>query len=402
MLGVAEELTRRGQRDKADQVLNILSEDPDPDIRNEARFRLASMAAAGGNYLRAAVLLRRILDEKPTAGRARLELAAILSKLGDENSALRQLRALRSGDLPPNVARFVDRLSATLQASKPLGFHLELALAPDSNVNRATRSDTLGTVFGDFDIDDESKSGVGAAARGLAQARVRMSNRIDLVGRVASDLNIYRESKFNDILVDVSAGPELRFGLLRTTAEIGASQQWYGMSPYQRTVRLAGSIARPIGPVSQLRLDIAGRLTDNKVNDLQDGRGLGARFRYERALSPVLLLSASAGADRFKAEDSAYSTKAWSLAFIAYRDLGRATLSAGVELGGLKADDRLTLLPHAREDRLTRVQLGAVFRQLSIAGLAPMTRLVIERNKSNIEFYDFKRTRAEIGVSRAF
>ena len=35
-------------------------------------------------------------------------------------AALRELRALRTTDLPPNVARFVDRLSASLQAGKPL------------------------------------------------------------------------------------------------------------------------------------------------------------------------------------------------------------------------------------------------------------------------------------------
>lgn len=59
-------------------------------------------------------------------------------------------------------------------------------------------------------------------------------------------------------------------------------------------------------------------------------------------------------------------------------------------------------LPAARADRLTRFPVGAVFRQLTVAGFAPMTRLVIERNRSTIEFYDFKRTRTEFGISRAF
>ena len=402
MLRVADEFARRGQRDQAERVLDLLTGDPDPDIRNEARFKLAAMASAGGNHSNAAVLLRRILDEKPNAARVRLELAALLGKMGDEDSALRQLRALRSGDLPPNVARFVDRFSASLQASKPLGFHLELALAPDSNVNRATRSDTLGTVFGDFVIDQKVRSGVGAAARGLAQARLPIADGLQLVARATGDANIYRDSDFNDITLDFAAGPEYRFGQYRTTVEIGVGQQWYGMKPYQRTLRLAGSIARPIGPVSQLRLDVAGRLTDNKFNDLQDGRGIGARLRYERALSPELLLSASMGADRFKAEDDAYSTRAWNLGLTAYRDLGRTTLSAGVEFGRLRADERLLLLPEAREDRLTRFHFGAVFRHLTVAGFAPMSRLVIERNKSSVEFYDYKRVRTEFGISRAF
>lgn len=402
MLRVAEAFARRGQRHQAEQLLDLLSGDPNPDIRNEARFKLAAMASAAGKYSSAAVLLRRILDENPRAAPVRLELASILNKMGNHDSALRQLRALRSSELPPNVARFADRLAASLQASKPLGFHLELALAPDSNVNRATRSDTLGTVFGDFVIDQKVRSGVGAAARGVAQVRLPVADQLQLVARASSDLSIYRDGDFNNIMLDAAIGPEYRFGQFRTTAEVGVSQQWHGMKAYQRTTRLAGSIARPIGPVSQLRLDVAGRMTDNKFNNLQDGRGIGARLRYERALSPELLLSASVGADRFKARDDAYSTRAWNLGLTAYRDLGRTTLSAGAEFGRLKADERLLLLPEARDDRLTRFHIGAVFRQLTVAGFAPMTRLVIERNKSSVEFYDYKRTRTEFGISRAF
>jgi hypothetical protein len=59
------------------------------------------------------------------------------------------------------------------------------------------------------------------------------------------------------------------------------------------------------------------------------------------------------------------------------------------------------LLPNAREDRLTRFSVGSVFRQSTPAGFAPITRLVIERNRSTVEFYDLRRVRIEFGISRA-
>ena len=68
----------------------------------------------------------------------------------------------------------------------------------------------------------------------------------------------------------------------------------------------------------------------------------------------------------------------------------------------LKADDRLEILPAAREDRLTRLHAGAVFRQLTVGGFAPTLRIVAERNRSNVEFHDYKRTRTEFGITRAF
>jgi len=143
-------------------------------------------------------------------------------------------------------------------------------------------------------------------------------------------------------------------------------------------------------------------LNDNQLNDLQDGRGGTLRARYERALSPQLSVAASVSLDRFKARDDAYSTRSWTAGVSAYREIGRMTLSIGADVGRLKADERLSLLPEAREDKLMRFQLGAVMRQLTVAGFAPVARIIVERNKSTVEFYDFKRTRTEFGISRAF
>jgi len=404
MLSLAEEMVRRGKSHDAESILDLLAHDPDANVRNEARFRRALLFEAAGRNEAAAILLRRILDEKPDAAAVRLKLATTLHKLGDEDSALRELRALRSSDLPPNVARFVDRLSASLQATKPLGFQIELALAPDTNINRATRSDTLGTIFGDFTLNQgsQARSGLGAAIRGFAQARHVMNSDLAVIARASGEANLYRHKAFNDIALEVAAGPEWRIGRTRLSAEAGVGRQWYGMKPFQRSLRLSASAARPVDSVSVLRLDGSVRRIDNRFNDLQDGRGYSVRGRYERALSADMLVAASAGFDRFKARDAAYSTRGWNVGVSAYRDIGRVTVSAAVDFGRLRADDRLLLLPEARKDRLTRISIGSVFRQFTVSGFAPIARVIVERNKSSVEFYDFKRVRTEFGVSRAF
>lgn len=401
---LAAQLQRRGNVKRALAVLEALENDPIPEIRREARYRQALMLEANGRNREAAVLLRQVLDEKPDAGAVRLKLVTMLQKMGDEAGALRQLRALRTIDLPPTVARFVDRLSASLQATKPVGIQVEVALAPDSNINRATRSDTLGTVLGDFTLDPDAKakSGIGAIIRGMGQVRKQVTAGLNVVGRSSVEARLYRDKAFNDITLDLSAGPEWQRGKLRLTAEAGVSKQWYGMESAQRALRVAGSATRPIGAVSQARVDAGYRWVDNRLNPLQDGHGASARLRYERALSPTTLVSASIGADRFKAREDAYSTVFYSGGVTGYREIGRMTLSAGFEVGRLKGDERLQLLPEVRKDRLLRFQVGSVFRQLTVGGFAPMVRLVIERNKSSVEYYDYKRRRTEIGVVRAF
>jgi hypothetical protein len=192
-MAIAERALMSGEAATAEKLFRALLKDPSPEVRAEARFRIAKLIAANGRTSEAAVLLRRVLDDHPNAAPVRLELAALLSKMGDEAGALRELRAVRTTDLPLQVARFVDRLSASLQANKPLGFQLELALAPDTNINRATRSDTLGTVIGDFAINEKAKSGVGATVRGLVQARLRLASDLDFAGRISSDASLYRD-----------------------------------------------------------------------------------------------------------------------------------------------------------------------------------------------------------------
>jgi tetratricopeptide (TPR) repeat protein len=404
VFALAETARQRGDIPTAEKMLGALLGDPSDMVRAEARFRLAKLLAANGKRAEAAVLLRRVVDAHPKAVPARLELAGLLQQIGDEKSALRELRALGTLDLPPNVARFVDRMSASLQASRSLSFQLELGLAPDTNINRATRSDTLGTVFGDFTLDKQSraKSGVGAAVRGFVQGRLPVSNDVNLAAHASLDTNLYRHRQFDAVTLEVAGGPEFRLGPARVAAEAGFGQSWYGLKPYQRTLRLSSSARMRVGAVSQLRLDGAARWSDNAFNDLEDGRGMSAALRYERALSPELTVGLGVGVDRFRAQDDAYSTRSWSVGVTAYRDIGRTSVELGVDIGRLKADDRLEILPAAREDRLTRLHAGAVFRQLTVGGFAPTLRIVAERNRSTIEFHDYKRTRTEFGITRAF
>jgi hypothetical protein len=78
------------------------------------------------------------------------------------------------------------------------------------------------------------------------------------------------------------------------------------------------------------------------------------------------------------------------------------TFTAGLEYGKLHADERLQLFPDRRSDRYSRLSIGATFRQLQFRGFAPVARFSIERNRSTVGFYDYRRTRTEMGFVRAF
>lgn len=404
MFALADQARLRGDPAMAATIYRAMFADASPDIRLEARFRLAMLESKRGNLAQAAVLLRQIVDARPNAAPARLELAGILNQMGDREGAWRQLRAARALGLPPAVARIIDRFSQALRAQRPFGASLEIALAPDSNINRATRSDTLGTVLGDFEISEEGKarSGTGLSVTGQAYRRLPLGGDASLLMRVTGFANLYREKRFNDIAVDAAAGPELNLGRNRLQLEVGATQRWFGQKPFMRSARLAGTFTRPLGGQTLLRISGSASLVDNQMNDLQDGKSYSGQLGVEHALSPVAGVTAAVGVDRQSLRDPGYATMGWRGSLSGWRDLGKVTLTAGVDMGRLRADERLVLFPRKRSDRYARLSLGATFRQLQWSGFAPVARLSIERNRSTIAFYDYRRTRTEIGFVRAF
>ena len=404
LFALAEEARERGDVATAESAYQALSADADVRIANEARFRLGMMLAGQGRLTAAALLFRNILDAQPNAQRVRLELARVLERMGDEAGARRALREAQAGGLPPQVARFVDLYSQALRARRPFGASFELALAPDSNINRATRSDTLGTVLGDFTLDEASRqqSGIGIALRGQAYGRVQVVQEANLLIRASGAADVYRDSTFSDLALAVSAGPELEFGRDRGTAEVGILSRWIGGVAYSSAATLTLTYLHPMDRQSQLRATAQGSSTTNMRNRLQSGLSYGLSLSYERALSARAGIAASVAIDRQDLRDPGYSTTMGRLSLSAYRDFGVVTGVASFEVAHLEADRRLFIFPDRRREDFYRGSLGATFRQLTLWGFAPLVRLSYERNKSSIEIYDYSRVRTELGVARAF
>jgi hypothetical protein len=350
------------------------------------------------------LLFRKILDEQPRAQRVRLELARTLDLLGDEPGARRALREAQAGGLPTEVARFVDLYSEALRAQKPFGGSIQLAIAPDSNINRATRSDTLGTVFGDFVLDEgaRQRSGVGLAIGAQGYGRLRLGETANLLARVSGSADLYKHREFNDLSLGLSAGPEFRLGGARVTAELGIGRRWFGGKAYATTGTAGLTYLQPLGRRSQVQAGAAFGLIDNHRNPLQRGRTYSLSVSYDRALSARSGIGAALAAERQDLNDPGYSTTAGQVTLYGYRDFGPMTLIGSLSHGRLSADERLLLYPDVRREKLYRASLGITFRQLVVGELAPSIRLTAERNRSSIEIFDYRRTRTEFVLTRAF
>ena len=89
----------------------------------------------------------------------------------------------------------IDRYAASLRAARPAGFNFEIAIAPDSNISRATRSDTLGTVFGDFDIGKDSQARSGPVSHSVwTFRRIGLGGDHSIVLRAGGSADLYRRT----------------------------------------------------------------------------------------------------------------------------------------------------------------------------------------------------------------
>jgi outer membrane protein len=405
MFAFADAARDAGDFATAEAAYRALAANPEPELRTEARFRLALMLADEQSKFReAAVELRKILDEKPDAARVRLELARMHALLGNAGAAERELHAAQAAGLPPEVERMVRFYASALSARKPFGGNLEVALAPDSNINRATKSDTLGTVIGDFTLDDAAKarSGIGLSLRGQSYLRLPLTPKINLLTQLSGSADIYRDARFDDFILAVQTGPEIVSGADRITLSAGPAWRWYGTDPYSMTWSGSASWQHPLSKRAQLRLSAGIARVNNRRNDLQDATVLSLSAGVDRAFSARFGGGLQLHGVREAARDPGYATASGGIGVYLFREFGKTTGVINLGYSHLEADERLALFPRRRVDDRFSASVSATFRQVRVGSLSPLVRVKWERNRSSVELYDYNRVAAEVGVTSAF
>ena len=405
VFALAAQAAAEGDLAFAESAYQALTNDPDLELRTEARFRLAKLYADRLDRPRdAAALLRRILDDKPEEPSIRIELARVQALMGNYAAAERELRSVSAGELPAEVIQMVRFYANALASGKPSGGSIAVALAPSSNINRATTRTTLDTVIGDFTLNEDARarSGVGLSLRGQAYRRIPLSASTRILARVSGDADIYRQGDFSDLAIAGQVGPEWRWGRDQFALAAAVSHRWFGYSPYILNYGLTATWRHPLSARAQLRIDGSGTREINRVNRLQTGGRYGLSAALDTALSRTSGAGVSLYGNRFEARDPGYATTSVGTGIYYYREFGRTTAVVDAGYSHLAADKRLFLYPEERRDDRLAASISGTFRSLSIGTFAPLLKLRWERNFSTINIYDFKRLAGEVGIVSAF
>lgn len=381
-----------------------LARNPDADVRAEARFRRGMLLAGMKRYADAAVSFRALLDEKPTAARVRLELARVLALMGDEVAARRAVRQAQAIGLPGDVAATVDQFARALRSARPFGGSVLVALAPDSNINRATQARTLDTVIAPLTLsrDARAQSGIGLNLSGQGYARLPITDTLSVLPRASGMGSFYRDGGFNDVSASALIGLEWRHGRDRWSPSIGFTQRWYGGTPYARTRSVTLDWLHPLGRQAQLVVHGGAATSDYVRNTLQDGGLFDVAASYERALSARSGIGMTVSGYRQTARDPGYATISGGVTISSWRDVGRTTVFVDIGASRLEGDARLFLFPDRRREWLAHSSMSATLRRFSVKGFAPTLRLTLEQNRSTVGLYRYRRAAGDVGIVRAF
>lgn len=404
MFDLAGQLTAAGDTAGSLALYRALTRDTRVEVRAEARFRMGQLLITLGRLNEAAVAYRAVLDEQPKAARVRLELAALLARMGQDFAARHELRLAQAGGLPPAVAAVVEQIATALRATKPIGGTLSLALAPDTNVNRATRARTVASVIAPLTLSDDARerSGIGLSLAGQVYARLRLTSRVTMVLRASGQGDVYRQHAFDDVSTTVLAGPSWETERDRVSLSAGLARRFYGGDLYTRSAVVEADWLHALGKRAQLELGASTSRTRYPIAPAQSGAVYAVTARYERALSSRFALSIAPTVVRQTAVDPGYANWSGGATVLASRQWGRATCFASLGVRRLVADEALFLFETARREWFSRAEAGASLRALTVFGFAPLVRVAYERNRSTVALYDYHRVVGSLGVVRAF
>lgn len=404
LFALADQARKAGEINDAIQLYDALARDPDDDIRAEARFRKGMMLADVHRYADAAVAFRALLDDKPDALRVRLELARVLAAAGDEAGARRNLRQAPAGQLPADVALAVAQFANALRSTKRLGGSFEVALAPDTNINRATAARTLDTVVAPLTLSDDARARSGIGARLTAQgfAKLAVTDDLSILPRLAGAASLYRQRAFDDVSGSALIGLEWQHLGARWSPSVGETWRWYGGHLYARTDTAALDWLHRLGSRTQLAASGSISRAAYVRNDLQNGMIYDLNLTAEHALGLRSGMSLTLSGTRQTARDPGYATTAGGGSMLVWRDLDKTTVFASLNLRRTIGDARLFLFPNARREWLISGRAGATFRGLAVRSFAPLIRFGYECNISTVGIYDYRRAAGEVGLTHAF
>lgn len=402
LFDLADQLYREGDLPGATAILISLTQDKHPELRAEARFRLAAVREKMGDLKGAAQALRDLLAEQPGANPARLELARILSRMGDDKGAKAELAKAEAAGLPEAVQVNVRKFESALRTEKKRGLTVEVSAGPDSNVNRSTSNPFVDTIVAPFELSADARRqsalGYSFTAQGFSRDGVGGINLLTNAG-VRADLST--KPQFNDIQAALDSGPEFDIGKVSLRPSLRIERRWYGGDLYSSGVGGALEASAPLSDRTQLGLSAVDVRQNIATNNAQDGWRTSLGADLTQMLGPQTSARVSLRYASLNARVNAESLRQPGAGLLLIHGSKLVTVFGEADYNYTRGTEPIFLFGKTRRDYRWDLTGGAILNSVW-RGFAPLLRLSYTDSRSNIEIYAYKRARLDVGVTRSF
>ena len=391
-----------GDFDTARDVLtSLLAHDPGA---VEPNLLMAQLEARQGHLKAAVERYQSVLAGRPDLATARLELAAVLFALRDDERALFHLYHAMAGDLTDADRELALRFVATIRARKRYDLTVSVAASPDTNINAASGAREV-TLFGlPFRTEDtEEESGVGLIFAAAGEVRAPVTPAIRLRGTAATRRNEYSGSRFDDQLLSVGMGPQLLSGDWDLRMHGVVAKRWYGHDAYN--IGFGPRVEARYFGYQSIILESAAEFLDVDYDefDERDGQYYAVNAGVTYLPDPTSSIQLYLGLSRELAEEDALSNRGYRVALGFAKQLRYGiSVYAQPELFLFRYDGRDEALGSTRRDWVSRAQLGAYNRTWSVLGFSPVLIYTYTRDWSNQEIYSYSRHQVQLGVTQNF
>jgi hypothetical protein len=349
---------------------------------------------------------------------AAMAMAQAKSSGGARSSAQFWLR--RAAQAAPDAARrkLALRDFNYVRARNPWSYRFDFGVAPSSNINGGTASDTIWLFGLPFTLSGDSQAlsgvetrlsfGVERTVQESAQAKTVLG--ANLAGR------FYRLSSEARALAPGAEGSDYNFTALEAYVghrrKAGQGGEWdgrltlghndYGGAPMSNYLRFDGGRTLALGRGQQLRFGV---VVENQIRldaALNSALVRGASVEWSRGLGPGV---AHLGARLSDVASDAVAVDHVSRALSLSYDLSRPVLGAALSLSAsyeTRDYGAIWTTPDGRKDQRLNLGARALMRNLDYMGFAPELGVNYTRNRSNSVLHDSREIGLSLGVKSTF
>jgi outer membrane protein len=374
---------------------------------NRTLFVSGLVKEGQGNLKGAVHDFREALANDPKLTMVRAELADLLVKLNENDSAKHHLKLLEADAPTPQAARGIKSFIDRIDESTPFTYGGYFSIAPSTNINSGSGHSTVYSPALDVNltIANQQKSGLGFEGGFNVGYLRRLGNKWQTVLSAGVDGSAYLNANFDS--VSTSEAGEMRYLLDNGYLSFGgiANQSFSPTKLNLSYNKFGPRVAAEYQLTQQDLIDISAvyEFRDYGSGNAENGTAIITHVGVTHALDSTMNFTVFGNYQKINSTLGAISYKSYIGGLNVYKEFPMGvSLDANAQAYFSVFDDVIPLKGYIREDQRYVGSLTFTKRDLNILGFAPSISYSYTLNKSNVENYDYDAHAVDFRFTKEF